>query len=131
MPTVTVGGVGWSVVSFFFCTAPYFSLRLYRRRRTAVLTIAPTVPQPPPARHNHHMKTTTSAATPAAAELSPPPAILCLSITPHNVLVEAILGDNNTIPTWMMVNRTAPHLFFYPRTQVMMSLSLSPVTVPR
>ena len=45
--TVTVGGVGWSIVCLFFGTAPSLTPRLYHCRRTDVLTIAPAAPQTP------------------------------------------------------------------------------------
>ena len=45
MPTVTVGGVGWSVVRLFFGTIPSSPLWIYHHLYTAVLTVAPVAPQ--------------------------------------------------------------------------------------
>ena len=76
MPTVTVGGVGWSVLPFFFVTAQSLPPWIYRRRCTAVFTIATAAPQMLPPRRNHHTTTTTSVTIPtASAQLLPPPEI--------------------------------------------------------
>ena len=79
---VTVCGVGWSVVCFFFGTAPYLPPWLYRRRQTAVLTVTSLTPQLPLlCRKYRQSSTATAAAIPAfTAELSSPPSIFCFLI---------------------------------------------------
>ena len=79
---VTVCGVGWSVVCFFFGTAPYLPPWLYRRRQTAVLTVTSLTPQLPLLCRKYRQSSTATAAaiSDTATKLSSPPSSLSLNI---------------------------------------------------
>ena len=107
MPTVTVGGVGWSVVRLFFGTIPSSPLWIYHHLYTAVLTVAPVAPQ---STYNHrYCRCCQIITTPG----NPPLKYCTIQFWWKSFRAEIIFSQ------WMMVKQTTPQILFHPHTQGM------------